>query len=301
MTGGAGTINVTGVITNGTGTGAGSVTKNDAGSLVLSNANTYTGATTVNSGILQIQNSQALGLGDGTSTSGTTVNSGGELQVNGTFTIANEWLSLNGTGVSGSGALNALSGTATFEGPITLAGPATVSTNSGATLALGDTTLSTTHPAITGSSTLTTIGGGTTTIVDAINTGVGGLTVSSGTTVLNNPTANPSTYGGATTVTGGNLQVGVLGIGSTGTGGGTPGAVNVGGTSLAPATLSGTGQVIGAATISSGSTVSVVAPGDTGGTGIGTLYLPGHHESEFGFGDYAPNHPDSRSRRSTAP
>jgi autotransporter-associated beta strand protein len=268
---GAGTTNLNGIVAV---TNATSVTKNGAGSLVFGSSavNTYTGTTTINQGIVQIQNNSSLGSGDGTAATGTTVNAGGELQVNtgSTLTVSNEALFLNGTGVGGAGALNVFSGTATFNaGPITLATSATVSANSGASLVLGTNTTGN-HPNIVatgpGPNTLTTVGPGTTTIVDAVNTGTGGLTVSSGTTILNNPTLNPSTYSGATTVNGGTLQVGIAGIGSTGTGGGTPGAVTVN----SGGTIAGTGTVNGASTIAAG---GIISPGDSAGTGIGTIHL----------------------------
>ena len=53
---------ISGVIQEG-GNGAVSVTKSGAGTWVLSGANTYTGATTINGGTLVVANDQALGLG----------------------------------------------------------------------------------------------------------------------------------------------------------------------------------------------------------------------------------------------
>jgi autotransporter-associated beta strand protein len=54
---------VSGIISNGTGTGKIGVIKNEAGTWVLSGANTYSGGTTINAGTLQIGNSSALGTG----------------------------------------------------------------------------------------------------------------------------------------------------------------------------------------------------------------------------------------------
>lgn len=71
--------------------------------------------------------------------------------------------------------------------------------------------------------------------------------------------SGPNTQIGTTNVTGGNLQVGVGGVGQSG-----PGAVNVNGSG---AVLSGTGAVQGSLTITSGT----IRPGDNGGTGLGTL------------------------------
>ena len=64
---GPGTTSVTGVISDGggaTGTGSGAVALNGAGgTLTLSNANTYTGGTTVSHGTLAVASLGALGSG----------------------------------------------------------------------------------------------------------------------------------------------------------------------------------------------------------------------------------------------
>ncbi len=74
--------------------GSGSLIKAGSGTLVLSGANGYSGATTVAGGYLNIQNSDAL---DGTT--GVTVNSGGALQMQGGITTDNSTsLTINGTG-----------------------------------------------------------------------------------------------------------------------------------------------------------------------------------------------------------
>jgi fibronectin-binding autotransporter adhesin len=77
------------------------VTKQGAGTLVLSGVNSYTGLTTVSTGVLNIQNASALG----TTTAGTTVSSGAALQIQGNIAVGNEALTLNGGGVSSDGAL----------------------------------------------------------------------------------------------------------------------------------------------------------------------------------------------------
>ncbi|MCU0750490.1 MAG: autotransporter-associated beta strand repeat-containing protein, partial [Akkermansiaceae bacterium] len=111
--------------------GTGGITKNGTGTASIATNNTYTGATAINSGTLNIQHANALG---GT-TSGTTVASGAALEMQGGITIAAEPLTLNGTGITPtSGALRNVSGNNTYSGPITLASASTIFAETGTTL-----------------------------------------------------------------------------------------------------------------------------------------------------------------------
>jgi autotransporter-associated beta strand protein len=103
-------INVPNVIS-----GSGSLTQNGSGSFVmLSGANTFTGAVTVAQGTLQIGNSSALGTTNGT----TTVANGATLDfVANANNIGQEIVSVSGSGVGGLGALVNSSGSATFVAP----------------------------------------------------------------------------------------------------------------------------------------------------------------------------------------
>jgi autotransporter-associated beta strand protein len=97
--------------------------KNGVGRMELSNANSYSGVTTVNAGFLRASNAQALGRPG--SAVNTVVNSGGTLEVIGPFTL-DENLTLNGAGADGAGALVVQGGSATqattFTRPIDVNG-----------------------------------------------------------------------------------------------------------------------------------------------------------------------------------
>ena len=190
--GGAGNVTVNDVIATGTGT----LTKDGTGTLILNAANTYTGATTVNAGVLNLQNATGLG----TIAAGTTVTSGAALQLQGGIVVGNETLSLNGTGISNDGALRNISGNNSWAGTITINSTTRINSDSG-TLTLDVAS----GNAITGSNDSLQFGGaGNVTINDVIATGTGTLTKDgTGTLILN--AAN--TYSGATTVSAGVLNV----------------------------------------------------------------------------------------------
>lgn len=178
-----------GVISDGAGTG--SLTKTGANTLTLSGANTYDGTTTVSAGVLNIRNATALG----SSTGGTVVSSGATLQVQDSITVTDEALTLNGSGVSGTGALRNMLGNNVWTGNVTLGSASTIASDSG-TLAVsgtvnnsgnlltvtgaGNTTL---NGAVSGTGGLTKTGSGTLTLGGA-NTFTGDLTVSGGTLLL---------------------------------------------------------------------------------------------------------------------
>jgi autotransporter-associated beta strand protein len=124
---GSSVLNITGTIGDLTGH---SLTKQGAGQVIFSSANTYRGTTTINNGILTIRNASALG--DITSSQVTTlVNStltgSGTLQIEDPtgagFVVKPYPLTLNGAGFNGIGALDSLNGNNTWSGNVTLGSP----------------------------------------------------------------------------------------------------------------------------------------------------------------------------------
>ncbi len=164
--GGAGNVTVSTNAISGTGT---TLTKDGAGTLTLSAANSFTGATNINAGILNIQNNTALGTVAG----GVTVADGATLQLQGTITVGAEALTLNGNGAAGqNGSLVNVANANTYGGLVTLGEDSTISSDGG--------TLSLTNAGtITGSGfDLTLTGGGHGNLTSIIGTGAGTLTKS---------------------------------------------------------------------------------------------------------------------------
>ncbi len=123
----AGSLNIMGQISD---NGAGhNLTKDGIGQIVFGHVggNTYRGTTTINNGILQIEDPFSLGTA-GTAANGTIVNSSlngsGTLQLNdpsgGGFIVMDEQLTLNGPGAGGIGAIDSLNGQNEWAGNIIL-------------------------------------------------------------------------------------------------------------------------------------------------------------------------------------
>jgi autotransporter-associated beta strand protein len=162
---------ITGVISN-----TGAIVKNDAGTVALNAANTYSGGTTVNAGTLSTNNNAGFGTGALTL-------AGGNLTSTASNTIANA-VNLNASGaISGL----TLSNTLTQTGSNTL----TLAASTLANVALGGGTLT------------TKVDSGTSTISGVISNGA--LTkTGAGTLTLN----GANTYTGTTTVAEGTLSLG---------------------------------------------------------------------------------------------
>jgi autotransporter-associated beta strand protein len=105
------------VVLSGVVSGSGDLTKTGSETLLLSNANTFSGDLTISNGTVRVTDAAGLGGTAG----GTTVASGGALELSGGIAVGAEALTLSGTGVSGAGALRSVDGTNSLAGTIELA------------------------------------------------------------------------------------------------------------------------------------------------------------------------------------
>lgn len=149
----------------------GGIVKTGAGTLTLTGANTYTGATQINAGVVNIQNNTALG----TTAAGTTVASGAQLQLQGGITVAGESLSLSGSGPSSTGALQNVSGSNTWTGAVSLAADSTIQSASDTLTVSGTISGATRNLTVNGSGNTTL--SGATTLNSLVKDGTGTLTV----------------------------------------------------------------------------------------------------------------------------
>ncbi|MBA4304944.1 MAG: hypothetical protein C0424_12015 [Sphingobacteriaceae bacterium] len=186
--GGSGAISITGIIATGTGT----LTKDGAGTATLTAANTFTGGTTISAGAINVQNANALGTAGAI-----VVNSGGAFQIQGGLTFARP-LTINGTGVSNTGAILNVSGDNTLSATISMGSAARIQSNAG-TLTLSNAA------SITATNQNFTVSSGTGAAVTVSGTiGIGSGTVTKeGQGVTTFSVANP--YTGNTTINDGAL------------------------------------------------------------------------------------------------
>ncbi|ANA32060.1 hypothetical protein R82526_01767 [Ralstonia mannitolilytica] len=298
----------TNLVVSGVISGAGSVGVTGSRTITLTGDNTYTGATTITTGTLQIGNGGTTG-----SVAGNIVNNG-TLAFNRSDAVTYAG-TISGAGnlvQAGAGTLT-ISGTAGYAGSTTinagtlaLSGAGSIAASSGVvnngTFDISGTTSGATINALTGSGTVA-LGGRTLTLANAAGTfsgtigGTGGLTVSGGAQTL----SAINGFTGATTISGGTLALsgagsiaassGLVNNGTFDISGTTSGAtinaltgsgtVALGGRTLtlanAAGTFSGTIGGSGGLTVSGGAQTLSAINGFTGATTIsgGTLALSG--------------------------
>ena len=179
------------------------------GTLVLPNTNTYLGATTIDAGTLIVSADGAMGPA---AAAGVFVNPGGALAFNGGVDYATaESVTISGSGPFGNGAIESISGTNAFAGPITVSGDAVIGADAGTLTLTGTIDLGQ-------SGNLTVTGSGPITISGTISgaaTSASVLTVAGTSQTLT--LSGNNTYGGVTAIDSGDtLQVVNGGDGTTG-------------------------------------------------------------------------------------
>jgi len=179
--------------------GSTAVTKTGSGTWTLAGSNSgYSGATTIAQGMLVL----AANGGLGSITAGTTVQAGASLGFSGGIRHSiTEPITINGSGIGGSGAIVNVADSNAFTGAITLASDSTIGASAGSLDLRGLVAMGGRHLTVTGSSSLelsgtidnatggaasiTKTGGGTLTISAIQNHGPGAaLNVGGGTAVL---------------------------------------------------------------------------------------------------------------------
>ncbi len=185
----SGSMNVSGAITDGASTRT--VTKVGGGTLILSNANSYDGATTAAEGILRLDHAGALGV------TNVIVSSGASVAPGAGITIVNAAF-LNGTGAGGGGALRSPTGAGTWSGNVIMQSNSSLGASSGDELLISGV--------ISGAFSPTKIGPGTVTL-SGTNSYNGTMTVSEGILKVRNPNALPTLSGGTVVQTGATLAI----------------------------------------------------------------------------------------------
>ncbi len=186
---GTGTLTLSGAITAGAGNRDYAMTKTGSSTFTLSGANTYGGATTVSAGVLNIQNSTALG----STAAGTSVASGAALQIQGGIAVGNEALALNGSGIASDGALRNISSNNSYAGGITLGSDSTIESDSG--------TLSLSGGMVNGGFTFTLAGAGNIAFTSVISGTGAFIKNDNGTVTL----SGANTFSGGSTLNGGTV------------------------------------------------------------------------------------------------
>jgi fibronectin-binding autotransporter adhesin len=176
----------------------------------------------VNAGVINVQNSAALGGAN----YGNTIATGAALQLQGDVNVSESEFSVTGSGQAATGAIRNISGSNSLSAALDLGGNTTVGADAGTMTLSGDINLGS-------SRTLTTAGAGKLVLSGALSGGGSNLTVTSGVTTLAGSSGNA--YSGTTTVTNGTLQLNKT-AGTNATGGG-PIVIGDGSGSASSATL----------------------------------------------------------------
>ncbi len=170
--------------------GAGDIAVTGGGTLTLTGASTHTGTLTVESGILNVQHSLALGVREYK----TVVEDGAALEIQGNISLPEETI-INGSGIANGGAIRHRSGASSLGGAISLASDARINSDGG----IFDLTL------IFGNGNALTMGGAGFTRVNSSITGISDfIKDGSGTVLL---TSGSNNFTGSTQINSGNLLV----------------------------------------------------------------------------------------------
>ncbi len=231
--------------------GAGAVTKDGTGLLVMNNANSYTGGTIINSGRIGLNNGMGLGTGDVLVLQGAILGIGGVALANNVsgagqiIKTANNTAILTGTN-SHSGGTDIQQGRIVVYSPAALgSGPVTMGTGTVLDITYAGTTNVALNNTLTGAGALVKNGSGTV-VVNTSNSFSGGTTINAGRLGLN--------FGDG--LGSGQVQIGSgaqLGIGDIALGNNLSGAGSVVKTSGGNATLGGTNTFSGGLDIQGGS------------------------------------------------
>jgi autotransporter-associated beta strand protein len=171
----------------------GGILKTGAGRLVLSGSNPFDGDVVVSNGVVAVAASSGLG----SSVGGTTVANGARLELRNNVAVANERLTLNGSG-GGLGALDNVSDTNSWGGPITLASSSMIECDAGL-LSLGN--------AIAAAGFTLTFNTTGDILVNGVISGTGSTLTKDGGGRLTLAGASGSTYSGATLINQGTLAL----------------------------------------------------------------------------------------------